>query len=180
MPSKNATLGTAVSDEIKAAFVARAEATDRKPGLLLHDLVVKFLELEPPPAAPPPERGGPRTGQVFVRLSPYHFEDLRIRSEARIWTRAVYLQRLYCMHADKRPQFCQAEVAALLQAARQLADLGRNVNQVARVLNAAPEQAWRVLALDLEAMRERVDATGSAVKALVRAHFEELEVGDVE
>jgi hypothetical protein len=65
---------------------------------------------------------------------------------------------------------CHDEVNAVRQVARQLADIGRNVNQIARKVNIDPERA-DLSAFDLELIRTLLDVETTAVKELVHANL---------
>jgi thiazole synthase ThiGH ThiG subunit len=88
------------------------------------------------------------------------------------------LANLFCAHADRRPVLCDAEIGAVRQVARQLADLGRNINQIAKKVNAAPDKVH--MAADFELIRMLVDLETAAVKGLVKANLRGWGVSDGE
>ena len=97
----------------------------------------------------------------------------------RRWHRSSYLANLLYVHIDKRPLLCQDEGNAVRQVARQLADIGRNVNQIARKLNTSLEDAHIAAAYDFELLRMLLDVETAAVKDLVLANLRTWGVGDV-
>jgi hypothetical protein len=58
---------------------------------------------------------------------------------------------------------------ALHASTRELAALGRNINQIARALNAAFYEKDRVKLAQLDALRQLIDRNRAAIRNLVRA-----------
>jgi len=71
-----------------------------------------------------------RQGRVYLRMEPQDLRLLQARSEARGMASATYAAL-----ALRSAPLPKAEYVALRQAIDQLAALGRNLNQIARVLN---------------------------------------------
>jgi hypothetical protein len=158
---------------------------------LCASLIVDFLEREQGGAASdcriveiPTEavgaRGQARTEQVFVRLEPYYHAELCRLAKERDWYRGTYLANLFYAHADRRPVLCDAEINAVRHVALQLADLGRNINQIAKKLNAAPERAHVGLAADFELIKMLIDLESTTVKELLMANLRGWGVSDGE
>jgi hypothetical protein len=115
---------------------------------------------------------------VHVRLDPFYYAELGRLAEERNWYRGTYLARLCVAHIDRRPVLCDAEIDALRPIARYLADMGRNINQVARSLNASPTGAHQDFAIDLQQMRQLLDLQKNMVTDLVRANVKGWGVTD--
>jgi hypothetical protein len=183
------TIGAAVNEVTKARFEAIANARGSTASRLAASLIISFLEQEMVGSAADRRtelsrtelagaRGGTRTEQVYVRLDPYYFAELGRLARERNWYRGTYLANLFCAHADRRPVLCDAEIDAVRQVARQLADLGRNINQITRKVNAAPDKVN--LPADFELIRMLVDLETAAVKGLVKANLRGWGVSDGE
>jgi len=183
------TIGAAVNEVTKARFESIASARGSTASRLAASLIIGFLEQELVGAAadrrtelPGAElvgaRGGTKTEQVYVRLDPYYFAELGRLARERNWYRGTYLANLFCAHADRRPVLCDAEIDAVRQVARQLADLGRNINQIAKKVNAAPDKVH--LAADFELLRMLIDLESAAVRDLVKANLRGWGVSDGE
>jgi hypothetical protein len=150
-----ATIGAAVSEKMKEQFVEMAKARTWTPSRLAGELITQFLadelKIEEPSATPPkPSLILPtsplrvheaKTKQVFVRLAPFYYEELGRLASERGWHRGTHLAEMFYAHYHCKPRFCDAEINALRQVARQLADMGRNINQIARKLNSSPDEA---------------------------------------
>lgn len=183
------TIGAAVNEVTKLRFEAIAKARGATASRLAASLITEFVQKEVVGQAGDCRtglsvprfagaRGGSRTEQVYVRLDPYYFAELGRLAKERNWYRGTYLANLFCAHADRRPVLCDAEIDAVRQVARQLADLGRNINQIARKVNAAPGEVH--LSADFELVRMLVDLETATVKELVKANLRGWGVSDGE
>lgn len=176
-----AVIGAAVDSGTKQVFEALARArsvtSSRLAGVLIRDFIKaeqgnrqRTLELGLPAVAYVPDQSGAKTEQVHVRLEPYYYDELGRLAAQRRWYRSAYLANLLYAHIDRRPVLCHDEVNAVRQVARQLADIGRNVNQIARKVNIDPDRA-DLSAFDFELIRMLLDVETAAVKALVHANL---------
>jgi len=184
------TIGAAVSEVTKERFESVARTRGTTASRLAASLIDNFLKhgeedrgesagvAVPVPLQAAGARHGARTEQVFVRLEPYYFEELGRLARERDWYRGTYLANLFHAHADRRPVLCEAEINAVHQVARQLADMGRNINQIARKLNAFPENAHHALVADFELVRMLVEIETATVKDLLRANLRGWGVSD--
>lgn len=183
------TIGVAVSEEIKKKFEAMASERNMTASRLAGSLLLDFLTPGTGAAQgverrklPRPSvtalREGPKTEQVFVRLNPYYFEELGRLANRRNWYRGTYLANLFHAHVDQRPILCEAEINTVRQATRQLADIGRNLNQIARKINAAGEHARDLMTVDLELVRMLVESEVAAMSNLLRANLRGWGISD--
>lgn len=186
-----AVIGAAVDSGTKQAFDAiarsRSVTTSRLAGALITDFIraekgdqVVTAEAPGLPAlAHAAVHAGAKTEQVYVRLEPYYYDELGRLAAQRRWYRSAYLANLLYAHVDRRPVLCHDEVNAVRQVARQLADIGRNVNQIARKVNIDPDRA-DLSALDFELIRMLLDVETAAVKDLVHANLRTWGATDVQ
>jgi hypothetical protein len=176
-----AVIGAAVDSGTKQAFEALARARAVTPSRLAGALIRDFISAEEsdrqqanktalPAVAHAPAHAGAKTEQVFVRLEPYYYDELGRLAAQRRWYRSAYLANLLYAHIDRCPVLCHDEVNAVRQVARQLADIGRNVNQIARKVNIDPGHA-DLSAFDFNLLRMLLDVETEAVKALVHANL---------
>ena len=187
-----AQIGTIVTEEIKAEFdnVARSRGTTSS--RLAAAIIADFLRrgaatVQPPhdamwdpPAPVERKESEAKTEQVFVRLEPFYFEALGQLAQERLWYRGTYLANLFRAHVTGAPVFCEAEINAVRQVAKQLADIGRNINQIARKLNVSLEHAHLVTSVDFELIKMLIDLEANAVKNLMRANVRGWGVRDAE
>lgn len=188
-----AQIGMVVSDQIKAKFDAEARSRGTTSSRLAACLIEGFLTQQPNQEGQPrdqaiwlgsrvdgPEAGEAKTEQVFVRMEPFYFNELGRLAQERLWYRGTYLANLFRAHLTGAPVLCDAEINAVRQVARQIADLGRNVNQIARKLNISPEHADLVKSIDFELMTMLLDLESDAIKRLIRANLRGWGVSDEE
>jgi hypothetical protein len=187
-----ATIGAAVDDATKERFKAEAAARVMTESRLAAAVIVQFLSgdlaltqaagqgvIVPPPVAPPAQAEA-KTEQVFVRLQPYYYDELGRLASARKWYRGTYLANMLYAHVDRRPVLCQDEIDAVRQVARQLADVGRNINQIAKKLNSSPKETHHAFALDLDLLNMMLDLEMTTLKELLRANMRGWGVSDDE
>lgn len=186
-------IGARVSAETKVEFESVARTRDTTSSRLAALLITEFMkhekaactETSPAPrprsaAAPVGKTADIKTEQVFVRLEPYYFAELGRLASARQWYRGTYLSNLFRAHLDQRPVLCDAEIQAVRQVARQLADMGRNINQIAKKLNTSLDPTHQVTSLDYEQVKMLIELEASAVKDLIKANLRGWGVNDGE
>jgi predicted transcriptional regulator len=176
-----AVIGAAVDSRTKQVFEtlarARSVTSSRLAGVLIRDFITaeegnvqRASETGLPAAAYVPAHAGAKTEQVYVRLEPYYYDELGRLAAQRRWYRSAYLANLLYAHIDRRPVLCHDEVNAVRQVARQLADIGRNVNQIARKVNIEPDRA-DLSEFDFELLKMLLDVETAAVKELVHSNL---------
>lgn len=177
-----AVIGAAVDSGTKDAFNALARARSVTASRLAGALITDFISAEKgettqpaagaalPAQAYPAAHAGSKTELIHLRLEPYYYDELGRLAAQRRWYRSAYLANLLYAHIDRRPVLCHDEVNAVRQVARQLADIGRNVNQIARRVNIDPDRA-DLSAFDFELIRMLLEVETAAVKGLVHANL---------
>jgi hypothetical protein len=178
MPTIGAAVNEVTKDRFESAANARGTTASRLAASLINDFLTQGqVDVVPGrgatlvPSETMDARHGARTEQVYVRLDPYYFEELGRLARERDWYRGTYLANLFHAHADRRPVLCEAEINAVRQVARQLADMGRNINQIAKKLNASPESAYLAMGADFELVRMLIEIETTTVKDLIRANL---------
>lgn len=185
------TIGAAVSVETKDRFEVVAAVRKTTSSRLAARLIADFLAIESghdatraplilPHAAKTVSPDVTRTKQVFVRLEPDYYEELVRLAIAKDWYPGTYLANLFHAHSDRRPVLCEVEISAVRQVARQLADIGRNINQIAKKVNTSGEHANFAAVADIDLIRLLLDLETDAVKALIKANLRGWGVSDEE
>jgi len=187
MPTIGAAVNEVTKDRFELAANARGTTASRLAASLINDFltqgqadVVRGLGAPSVSAEAVDACHGARTEQVYVRLDPYYFKELGRLAKERNWYRGTYLANLFHVHADRRPVLCEAEINAVRQVARQLADMGRNINQIARKLNASPESAHLAFGADFELVRMLIEIETTTVKDLLKANLRGWGVSDAQ
>jgi antitoxin component of RelBE/YafQ-DinJ toxin-antitoxin module len=168
MPKKRS-LQTYVSEDIKAKFAAAAKQYGcGNEAQFLRVMVERVLQHDTP--AVPPARGGKRV-QVNIGLTPE--ENCRVTELAarQVLPRTTWIVNLVRAHAFKEPQFVFAEIDALMESNRQLAAIGRNLNQIARNLNLDLNASYQVTLEAIEALANDIKLHRGKVAALMDANL---------
>ena len=174
--SNNLHLMAWVSRDTKDRFAALARLQNTSESALLKRLVEASLG----PSAPstviaPPEPVRP-SGRISVRLPNDDFLLLRERAAARGLPAATYISYLVRSHLRRLAPLPDAELKALKHAIGEISAVGRNLNQIARAVNAGegvngPNRA------DLQALLRACTGLRDAVKDVVNRNLSSWEAG---
>lgn len=185
-------IGARVTTEVRVEFESIAKARDNTCSSLAAKLITDFVSEEKqrceqanqqaliPLTASLINSHEAKSEQVSVRLEPYYFAELGRMAAERLWRRGTYLGNLFRAHVDRRPVLCDLELNAVRQVARQLADMGRNLNQIARKLNTSVEHAHLVASIDFELIKMLIELETNAVRDLMKANVHGWGVSDGE
>lgn len=163
-----------VKADIKTAFASIAQAQGNTESELLKLIVEVFLKKNPPTdvAALPLTDKERKTDKVSVRFTPTEGEAITALAKNRGMKRSSYLAAIFRTHLTKRPYFPETELLALREANQELAAIGRNINQIAKVLNASLDKNDIAKAIELEAMKKLIDNHREYVKSFIRSNIE--------
>jgi antitoxin component of RelBE/YafQ-DinJ toxin-antitoxin module len=110
--------------------------------------------------------------QVKVQFSVGEYEAVRVVAQRMGFTLSRFLVAMVRAQITSHPQLGEREVAALEASNYQLAAIGRNLNQLARTLNANPDlaaQRGRLIVVD--ALRREIEAHLKTVHDMQRANL---------
>lgn len=173
-------LGVRLTDAEKRAFRLFCNDRDKTPSAMLRLMLSRVCpgEIEPGDL---PTRAAKDT-PLFLRLNKPEVVSIRERAKREGTTPQGWVRKLIRANLRKTPQFTRDEESALLQSNRELAHLGRNINQIAHNLNISLNATDLVNAERLEALACELNAHRARVSALINAswgRFSEGEGGDV-
>jgi hypothetical protein len=163
-------LKTAVDEDLKANFVSRAQARGCSESELLREIVLREIEGENAsnsPVAPNPETADLRP--MTVRLPGFFMDATQRRAKAKGMAPSRWVAALVQSNLMREPVMSEAEIAALQESSRELAAIGRNINQIARAINEAFHQTERIRLEKLAELAQAIQENRTAVRALVRA-----------
>ncbi|WP_107329151.1 plasmid mobilization relaxosome protein MobC [Metapseudomonas otitidis] len=171
--NKDAELKARVETPVKEAFNKRAAALHLKPSELLQQLVLQEIQKGQSAANnqggdPVPEEGNDLV-RITVRIPSFAMRAVHARAKGRGMAASRWIASLVQSNVSKAPVMNEKELRVLRESNRELAAVGRNVNQIARHLNAALYQADRVSLDALSKLPAAVSATRRAISALVKA-----------
>jgi hypothetical protein len=164
--SKKYVLGASIDADRYSAFHAIAQdrnlSKSRLLGLLINDFLRKAPIIEPASTDPNQKK----TEDLRIRLSPFQYAELRRLAAACHWHPGTYLRHLFNVHLTGKPQFTDAELHALYQVTEQIADMGRNVSQIARALNTSLDNAHLAMAVPFDKMHMLLELEKSFINNL--------------
>ncbi|EJT4224696.1 MULTISPECIES: plasmid mobilization protein [Vibrio harveyi group] len=114
----------------------------------------------------------PKTNQVNIRLSTSDQQKLTKKAQLEgypnrtKWTTAVVLRALH-----QEPVLSESEIAALRESNRELAAIGRNLNQIARTLNIEFREGDRLKLEAVEALTARIEQHKDSVATLINKNM---------
>lgn len=113
---------------------------------------------------------GPRV-RIEIRLTAPEFEAVEKLSERAGMSANRWIVAAIRAHITAEPQLGDRELTVLAESNQQLAALGRNLNQIARALNLAPDGPARRRLEELDGLRALVGRHLDRVGGLIRANL---------
>jgi Bacterial mobilisation protein (MobC) len=170
-------LMTWVSRETKDRFVALARAQEISESALLKRIVVATLATAAPATLriEPVQPTAP-SGRLSVRLRNDDLQMLRDRAQARGIPAATYVSFLTRSHLRRLTPLIDPELKSLKHAIGEVSAIGRNLNQIARAMNAGVRSEGASRA-DLQALLRACTALRDAVKDIVNRNLANWETG---
>lgn len=148
-PARYPSLITRVSQDEHAAFSARAASIGQKPGKLLRTVIRSFLSGEKPELPRPGTRpkakakampAHPADAELErfeLRLAAFLKSEVKQRAASEGMSSSEWVAALIQTVVTSEPVLTEREAEAVSFANRELAAVGRNLNQIARSMNRA-------------------------------------------
>jgi hypothetical protein len=109
------------------------------------------------------------TARLTVRMPRFLMEAAAARGKIKGMAPSRWIAALVQSHLTRLPVMTDDELAGLMVSNRELAAVGRNINQIARALNEAFHETERVKIERLAQLNDAIVKQRDAVRALVRA-----------
>lgn len=114
----------------------------------------------------------PRTGKVTIRVLPEDIERMTIRAKTEGFpSRTTWLTNLVMATLNKAPVLTDTEINSLRESNRELAAIGRNLNQIARALNVEFRETDRLNREAIEALSSRIEQHKDVVAQLLNRNL---------
>jgi len=172
MTAQRSLLQARIEPSLKAAFEAHAQAKNLKPSELLRRLVLAELgmQAELPELNAPPGAKSLKVERVMLRLPSFMYAAVRVRAAAKGMVAARWISSLVQSHLAQEPVMTEKEVQMLRAMNRELAAIGRNVNQIAKALNSAVGdiERGRVSLEDLDKVPSSITVSRKIITNLIR------------
>lgn len=164
-------LKTLVDSSIKAAFKGRATAAGLSESDLLRVVVRDAMgKAGKVPAAITSSAEDAGTDRMTVRMPAFMLKNLRKRAKAMgLSSASRWVASLVQSTLMRDPVMLDAEIEALRASNRELAAIGRNLNQIARALNDNFNETDRLKLQLVDVLQESISDNRLAIRALVRA-----------
>ena len=147
---KRTTTITVDLGELKAPWQAWCQDHGVTPSHALRQVLRQALDRHATPSAPPRLRVSRRreraTARMKVNVTPSELAALRTCAQHEGYQPTAWVVAMIRTKLTGEPHVGQPELAALTRSNQQLLALGRNLNQIAKVLNTSPQNrtAFRV------------------------------------
>ncbi len=168
---------TRTDEETKRAFKAVAKKRHTTESKMLDAFVasvigpshvVEEVAMEEPGAVEP-SSGGAEYGRLNIRPPAFILDGIRERAKYKEMSANRWVVALLQSHLTGKPVVTDYEIAALKSSARELAAIGRNLNQIARALNESFHETDRVKLELLKDLATEIKVNRQAIRNLVRA-----------
>jgi len=172
-------LKTLVEPGTKTRFRSMAKARGLSESELLRAVILAVTGEDgdaDQPIEPDVERAD--TTRMTVRMPRFLMEAATARGKVKGMAPSRWVAALVQSNLTRQPVMTDDELAGLHAANRELAAVGRNINQIARILNEAFHEAERIKIEHLAQLRNTIAEQRAAVRALVQASQKSWVVGD--
>lgn len=161
-------LDTTVDQWVEAEFVRRAKQEVVGKRALLREIIHQYLLKPRKYPAVVPDASNCESEHLSVRL-PMFLADV-VRERAAYWGMSAsrWKASLIQAHLMREPVLSEAQIQALRDSNLELRAIGRNLNQIARALNARPEETERVKLEVIEALADIINSHVATAVQLIR------------
>jgi hypothetical protein len=163
----------------KGLWIDYCKRHDEKPGAALKRIICSLMSREKKSTSAANEIVGKADntrGRMEIRLSMSEHAALDKLAENTGLTVNRYLVQLARAHLIKKPQFSIPEIEALSESNLQLLALGRNLNQMARALNAEDPDEHRPTVKDIKSLTEKIYQHTHMVSNLISSNLERWKI----
>lgn len=162
-------LTTLVDTRLKAEFKGRAKAIEKSESDLLRMIVIDALGRAGKTAAViAPNAEDAKADRMTVRMAAFLLKAVRKRAKAKNMSASRWVASLVQSNLMRDPVMSDAEIVALRESNRELAAIGRNLNQIARALNDNFNETDRLKLQLLDVLLESIKDNRGTIRALVR------------
>ena len=163
-------LKTLVETETKTRFRKLAKTRGLSESELLRSVVLVVTGQDADADQPlKPEAENSELERMTVRLPGFLMDAAKQRGKAKGMAASRWVAALVQTNLTGKPVMTDKELAVLQASNRELAAIGRNINQIAKALNEAFHETERVRLDTLAALNQSITENRAAIRSLVRA-----------
>ncbi|MGZ5009434.1 MAG: plasmid mobilization relaxosome protein MobC [Methylobacter sp.] len=165
-----AVLKTLVDDDAKAGFRNKAKALRLSESELLRAVILAVIDQNTIPDHPIElDAENAECDRMTIRMPRFLKEAIKERAKPKGMVPSRWVTALIQSNLTGQPVMTDAELIALRTSNRELAALGRNINQIARALNRDSYEKEQIRLDRLADLDAAIDKNKKAVRALIRA-----------
>jgi predicted DNA binding CopG/RHH family protein len=163
-------LKTLVGPLLKTRFQSLASAQGLSESELLRQVVLNSLGENGSTVAPvDPDPKKSDTKRMTIRLARFLTEAVKLRAKSKSMAPSRWISALVQSNILKQPVMGDIELQGLRTSNRELAAIGRNINQIAKALNETFHERERVRLDRLAELGRAIEGNRLAIQSLVRA-----------
>ena len=166
---RNKTIGTAVTGSEKLAFQSFCMKRQISPSAMLRLMLSKVCPGEVEPGESPEKALNEKS--LHLRLHPKEAIEIRKMAKQEGTTGPGWVRKLVRAALFRAPQFSPEEMNALRESNRELAAIGRNLNQIAHHLNIHPDATDRANAELLGALSDEIRRHRAQVTVFLKVNW---------
>ena len=162
-------LKTLVETETKTRFRNLAKTRGLSESELLRSVVLVVTGQDAADQPIKPKAENTELERMTVRLPGFLMEAAKQRGKSKGMAASRWVAALVQANLTGKPVMTDKELAVLQASNRELAAIGRNINQIAKALNEAFHETERVRLDTLAALNQSITENRAAIRSLVRA-----------
>ena len=162
-------LKTLVEPETKTRFRNLAKTRGLSESELLRSVVMVVTGQDAADKTIEPEAENTELERMTVRLPGFLMEAAKQRGKSKGMAASRWVAALVQTNLTGKPVMTDKELAVLQASNRELASIGRNINQIAKALNEAFHETERVRLDTLAALSQSITENRTAIRSLVRS-----------
>jgi hypothetical protein len=162
-------LKTLVETETKTRFRNLAKTRGLSESELLRSVVLVVTGQDTDDQLIKPEAENNELERMTVRLPGFLMDAAKQRGKSKGMAASRWVAALVQANLTGKPVMADKELAILQASNRELAAIGRNINQIAKALNEAFHETERVRLDTLAALSQSISENRAAIRSLVRA-----------
>lgn len=162
-------LTTRAEPEIKALFRKRAMAKGLKESELLRRLVLSELGKSEPELVTKPDLKKIDFERITVRMPLFLLDATKAHAKVKGMAPSRWITALVQSNITNQPVMTDVQLVELRSSNRELAAIGRNINQIAKAINEAFYETERLRLDKLAEITQCIAENREVIRALVRA-----------
>jgi hypothetical protein len=163
-------LKTMVTPALKSTVKGRAMALSLSESDLLRVVIIESMGNPGKTYAPAPLNAqDAQTDRMTLRMATFMLKNVRKRSKALGMSASRWVASLVQTNLMRDPVMSEVEIEALRASNRELAAIGRNLNQIARALNDNLNETDRLKLPLIDALQDAIKTNRAAISTLIRS-----------